>query len=1379
MNVKALIGCLALLVTSWLLLDTQRPAEAEASAPRLVLSIGQTSRINAVAYSSDNRLLATGGDDGSTTVRTVSGGAEIRRFSVSGAVHYVAFGPHDVLFSGDDSGATLWNVATGAQLKHFPGRYQASDSGFDGAYAFSSRGHYAITVAEGGIASLWDVASGTVLRRMNFGKDDPSAAAFSPDELSIAVSFQSGIISTYRISSGALVWSKRASDFGPPSIAFSGNGRTIIVGSTSPNVRNASDGALIRQLNSDKLLVLSVALSADGSYALAGSWSKAAWLWDVKSGRQLLRVEHPEAVSAVSFANDDRTFVTGAWDRGVRFWDRRSGLQLHGFGSPANGIREVGFRKGEPYIVIASDANTAFLWLPLAGTFRSFLGHKAEISSASLSPDGKSLLTGSADNTASLWDADAGNEIFRFAPHSNYVMDPQFSNDATTITTAGGKAYVWDGFNGHLERKVGGDDITSGVFREALSSDGSCLVTTSVPLGGQRNVDFWNPRDGTKQHSVRTDMRAWAFKPGSHVLAIATEDGDLNLIDADRGFASKTILHRDRQIAAVAFSSSGSLMAAGDSNGIVRLWKTSNFKSRFFNAGVSVSHLSVSEDQRTMLIGDSTSDLVAAWDISEQPRKIADLASFSDGTWVVVDGKGRFDTNNLDRISSLAWVLPKAPTTALPLEDFMRQFYRPNLLKALLARTALPPVSSLSSLDLRQAAIRITSIQRDPRTKGVFVHLSIGVSPTIHASDLRLFRDGTLVAHIAKVSRNALILGPIALPHRSSPSRVVFKAYAFNDSKVKSENVSFNFALPPTKAVPKPRLYLVAIGVSKNEHSVWNLNFADADAKATEEEFRRLFSSRTDRSLNTVLLTSSDATEKNLRAVLDVLAGRPVPSATVAAIRGLSAFSKASPDDSLLLFYSGHGYSSSSGEFYIVPYDTGTASFSKTIPQRLLSASVLANWLEKIDAGSMTLVVDSCESAEAVQAGDFRPGPLGNSGLGQIAYDKGMRILAASEADSVAIESNTLQHGVLSYALLNEGLAQLQADRSPRDGSITFSKWLRYGVYRVPDIDMQLPQGSIESPPGGSKELQVVATIGPQVKVAVQQPILFDFARGSADIALVGDRYSHNDVEPEIGIDHSVKDEIIAFRAAVGKTDASERARAMRAFLSQFPESEGRGPAEGTLVAALLEAKSPPSDILAAGLDFSAAFRGQSASDIKVRISLLSRIAQYLLDANFDLDAALAFAYEAHLTCNNFDIVDPQADALYSQLLKSVALIGHKMSVPLDAEMQKSLDSARELRSGVRVVLYGAVNDVSGSAMRREFRSLHAEPGKSDSVRWVEVSPDDSSVQLLIGKRVGIFATPAILVLDGAGVVRFKNSRFMPDLANIVRLQLAEIGAPQ
>ena len=85
---------------------------------------------------------------------------------------------------------------------------------------------------------------------------------------------------------------------------------------------------------------------------------------------------------------------------------------------------------------------------------------------------------------------------------------------------------------------------------------------------------------------------------------------------------------------------------------------------------------------------------------------------------------------------------------------------------------------------------------------------------------------------------------------------------------------------------------------------------------------------------------------------------------------------------------------------------------------------------------------------------------MGSRGLGQLAFDKGMRILAASQADDVALESDLIKQGLLSFALVENGLEGKQADFKPKDKKITLEEWLSYGVNRVPSLAEEVRGGA-------------------------------------------------------------------------------------------------------------------------------------------------------------------------------------------------------------------------------------------------------------------------------------------------------------------------------
>jgi hypothetical protein len=90
-------------------------------------------------------------------------------------------------------------------------------------------------------------------------------------------------------------------------------------------------------------------------------------------------------------------------------------------------------------------------------------------------------------------------------------------------------------------------------------------------------------------------------------------------------------------------------------------------------------------------------------------------------------------------------------------------------------------------------------------------------------------------------------------------------------------------------------------------------------------------------------------------------------------------------------------------------------------------------------------------SGQALAGADLL-GPLNQKGLTGWAYEKGISLLAAAEANDPSFEEKKLGAGLLTYALVREGLQQRKADARPLDGRIELEEWLRYAAARVASL---------------------------------------------------------------------------------------------------------------------------------------------------------------------------------------------------------------------------------------------------------------------------------------------------------------------------------------
>jgi hypothetical protein len=130
--------------------------------------------------------------------------------------------------------------------------------------------------------------------------------------------------------------------------------------------------------------------------------------------------------------------------------------------------------------------------------------------------------------------------------------------------------------------------------------------------------------------------------------------------------------------------------------------------------------------------------------------------------------------------------------------------------------------------------------------------------------------------------------------------------------------------------------------------------------------------------------------------------------------------------------------------------------------QNSISDEDLESALEQIGAGKLLLVIDACKSGQTLEAEEKRRGPMNSKGLAQLAYEKGMYILAATQSDKFALEAlrlgdKEIKHGLLTYVLL-EGMTDPRAN-SNRDEVLTEREWINYAVEKLPLLQVVKMQG--------------------------------------------------------------------------------------------------------------------------------------------------------------------------------------------------------------------------------------------------------------------------------------------------------------------------------
>jgi WD40 repeat protein len=253
-------------------LDGKITLLSRTGAPRVL--VGPTIAMWGLAFSGDDRTLATGNDDGTVRVWDLASGSARSWPAHRGVVADVAYSPDGrwLASAGEDGLVRLWDRAGGADRTFAGHREMAS------AIDFSPDGKWLASASWDGSVRLWNVASGAV-RVLVAGAHRVRMVRFAPD------------------------------------------GRTLVAAGDD-NVLRLCDVARgsCRALVGHRDSVTAIAFSPDGARLASASSDCSVRLWDAVGGAPLAVHWHRDLARALDFSPDGTRVASGGHDNRARLW---------------------------------------------------------------------------------------------------------------------------------------------------------------------------------------------------------------------------------------------------------------------------------------------------------------------------------------------------------------------------------------------------------------------------------------------------------------------------------------------------------------------------------------------------------------------------------------------------------------------------------------------------------------------------------------------------------------------------------------------------------------------------------------------------------------------------------------------------------------------------------------------------------------------------------------------------------------------------------------------------------------------------------------------------------------------------------------------------
>ncbi|HEX8069497.1 MAG TPA: caspase family protein [Pyrinomonadaceae bacterium] len=967
------------------------------------------------------------------------------------------------------------------------GRTLAQVAATAGLFRFSPDGRW-LAFAEGGNVRVWETATGT--ERQPFKVDKPAvfaaqpevigAVGFSPDSKALAASVYGGPINVWEVETGRVAQRLEGHSNFAFNVAFSPDGTRLVSGGktvwdliTGRGQRAAPTSEPFGLVSPDGRL-LAALTNADGRVTL----------YDTNTQRRLFTLapdqtappptlktnkagaaKAPNAVALPpAFSPDGRLLATT--------------YRLENFApSPEEQQQELKAQQKAAQEALKKAAKNP-------GAYQQI--YQAELAklNAARAP--------SLANQIKLWDTQTGREARTitlpggngliptliqhvvFSEDGRQLAVVQFNNPAVT---------VWDVATGAQVRTIGAPPAsTSGgvpdvdandpfgvlgggalpgfsgahVSAVAFSADGRLFATGGLERRGGFDPAAIMSQVGalTRNPQARVDPKTIQQQLLKQMQQ-ATTTGTLKLYDAQTGREVRAFDGHTSEVQAVALSRDARLVASAAADNSIKLWDAQTGRELFTLAGHTsqINSLAFSPDAR-LLASASNDGSTLLWD-TQTGRQLATLVSLYDGgEWLVITPDGLFD-GSPQAWNQVLWRYDEDTFNVAPIEWFFTEFFAPGLLADLVRGQRPRAAQDFAGKDRRQPKVTVSLMDADAAApvaaRAVKVRLDVredGPDETHRAGsgarDLRLFRNGSLV----RVWRGDVLQGKQAvtlettLPLVAGENRLT--AYAFNRDNVKSRDA--NLKLTGADALKRAgTAYVLAVGVNEYANTQYNLRYAVADAQefGTEIERQQEKLGRFDKVLVTTLV-NREATKANILAALARLAA------------------SAQPEDEVIVFFAGHG-TAQQNQFYLLPHDLGytgsrtqlDATGLRTILAHSISDRELELAFEQVGAGQLLLVLDACNSGQALEAEEKRRGPMNSKGLAQLAYEKGMYILTAAQSFQAAQEAAQLGHGLLTYALVEEGLKQGLADAEPKDGVVLAREWFDYASTRVPAMQLE------------------------------------------------------------------------------------------------------------------------------------------------------------------------------------------------------------------------------------------------------------------------------------------------------------------------------------